>query len=61
MRERNIVADYLRHPDAPENKAIETLLVAVDESLKAGDYARAGQTLDVVDAALQAAASNRTR
>jgi hypothetical protein len=54
MRERGIVADYLRHPSAPENIAIETLLVAADERLRAGDYLRAGQLLDVVDAALQA-------
>jgi hypothetical protein len=56
MRERDIVADYLRHPASPENVAIETLLVAVNEQLNAGDYHRAGQLLDVVDAALQAAA-----
>jgi hypothetical protein len=56
MRERNIVADYLRHPAAPENVAIETLLVAADERLRAGDYLRAGQILDVAEAALQAAA-----
>jgi hypothetical protein len=57
MRERNIVADYLRHPVSPENVAIETLLVAVDEQLKAGDYHRAGKLLDIIDAALQAAAN----
>ena len=61
MREHNIVADYLRHPAAPENVAIETLLVAVDERIKAGDYIRAGQILDVVDATLQAAVVNVTR
>jgi hypothetical protein len=55
MRERGIVADYLRHPSAPENIAIETLLVAADKRLRAGDYLRTGQLLDVVDAALQAA------
>jgi hypothetical protein len=55
MRERGIVADYLRHPSAPENVALETLLVAADGRLRAGDYLRTGQLLDVVDAALQAA------
>lgn len=54
MRERNIVADYQRRPIAPENVAIETLLVAADERLRAGDYLRTGQLLDVVEAALQA-------
>ncbi len=54
MRERAIVADYQRSPVAPENIAIETLLVAADERLRAGDYLRAGQLLDVVDAALKA-------
>jgi len=54
MRERAIVADYQRSPVAPENIAIETLLVAADERLRAGDYLRAGQLLDIVDAALKA-------
>lgn len=53
MRERNIVADYQRSPGAPENIAVETLLVAADERLRAGDYLKAGQLLDVVDAILQ--------
>jgi hypothetical protein len=38
MRERGIVADYLRRPTAPRNISIERLLVKADQALKAGDY-----------------------
>jgi hypothetical protein len=38
MRERGIVADYLRRPTAPWNISIERLLVKADRALKAGDY-----------------------
>ncbi len=52
MRQRGIVADYLRHPDAPENVAIETLLVSADESLLNGDYERMDRTLQAINAML---------
>jgi hypothetical protein len=58
MRERSIVADYLRHPSGSENVAIEMLLVWVDERIKAGDFLRVRQLLDVTDAALQAAGAD---
>jgi len=54
MRERGIVADYLRHPNAPENQAIEALLVAADKGLKAGDYPEVGRLLEMANAALEA-------
>jgi hypothetical protein len=52
MRQKDIVADYLRHPSAPENIALETLLVSADTSLRTGDYARTEKTLDAVNAML---------
>ena len=54
MRERELLRITCVNHAAPENIAIEMLLVAADERLTAGDYLRAGQLLDVVDAALQA-------
>jgi len=53
MRQKGIVADYLRHPSMPENIALETLLVSADNSLRTGDYARAEKTLDAVNAMLE--------
>lgn len=38
MRQRGIVADYLRHPNAAVNQRIESLLVSADASLRAGNY-----------------------
>lgn len=52
MRERGIVADYLRHPAAPENIALETMLVAADSALRAGDYFQAQKILSAANAFL---------
>ncbi len=38
LRQRGIVADYLRHPVSAIHRQIETLLVDGDASLRAGDY-----------------------
>lgn len=38
MRQRQMVADLLRHPQAPENLALETLLAAADRSLRSDDF-----------------------
>jgi hypothetical protein len=38
MRERDIVADYLRHPGSTVNWQIESLLVSADTHLRAGNY-----------------------
>ena len=54
MRERGIVADYLRHPAETENRAIEALLVAADKRLKAGDYPGVKRLLAMANAALEA-------
>lgn len=52
MRQRGIVADYLRTPSAPENIAIETLLVAADKQLESGDLSGAERLLQIINAAL---------
>lgn len=38
MRQRGIVADYLRHPAAPRNIELETRLVAAGRALRQGNY-----------------------
>jgi len=52
MRSRGIVADYLRRPSSPENLLIETLLVAADQRLRAGEYLATMQILESVNAVL---------
>jgi hypothetical protein len=54
MRERGIVADYLRHPIAAENIALEALLAAADAYLREGNYSRAEKYLQTVQQALSA-------
>ena len=46
MREREIVADYLRRPSSAENLALETMLVGADGALRSGDYFQASYILD---------------
>lgn len=57
LRDRGIVADYVRHPSEPENLALETLLVEADAALRAGDYAGADRMLRAVNAVLDAYAA----
>ncbi len=52
MRERHIVADYLRHPHTPANLALETLMVTAGQQYSAKDYAAAGQTLALINSVL---------
>jgi hypothetical protein len=54
MRERGIVADYLRQPVAPENLALETMLVHAETALRAGDHARVAQLLRAANTTLEA-------
>ena len=49
MRERGIVADYLRHPQQPENQNIENLLLQADERLRTGNYVEAEKILTVAN------------
>ncbi len=60
MTERGIVADYLRHPTAAENIALETLLVNADKALRAGDYPAAERALAAVNAVLDGFAASNT-
>jgi hypothetical protein len=48
MRERGIVADYLRHPHTPTNLALETLFITAHQQMIAQDYTTATQTLDEI-------------
>lgn len=54
LRQRGIVADYLRRPVQMENLTIETLLVNADAALRQGEYAEAEQFLQSVEAVLLA-------
>ncbi len=49
MRQRGIVADYLRHPTAPVNVALETLLISAESYLQQGKYEDAGKILIAVN------------
>ncbi len=48
----DIVADYSRHPGAPENIALETMLIEVDRAIEGGDYPAAARYLSAVNAVL---------
>jgi hypothetical protein len=50
--ERGIVADFVRHPRRPENVALETMLIAAQEALLAGDWAPMEGLLDAVEGVL---------
>lgn len=50
---RRIVADFLRHPRTAENIALETMLIAAEEALRAGSYDRAEVLLDGVNRVLE--------
>lgn len=52
MRERGIVADFLRHPQTILNQQIERRLVSVDASLRAGRYAEAEAELQLINLSL---------
>ncbi|HEX7540818.1 MAG TPA: hypothetical protein VF352_01690 [Anaerolineales bacterium] len=45
MRQRGIVADFLRHPERWENRLLESLLISSQRELFSGDYKRAESTL----------------
>ncbi len=54
MRSRGIVADYLRHPETPDNLALETLLVQADKSLLNSDYPETQGVVKSANAVLEA-------
>jgi hypothetical protein len=45
MRQRGIVADFLRHPEGWENRLLESLLIRSQRELFSGDYKTAERTL----------------
>lgn len=57
MRERNIVADYLRHPSQPANLALETMLNTAGVYLQQADYERVEELLTAIRAVLNASAA----
>jgi hypothetical protein len=52
MRELGIVADFLRRPSSPLNISLESLLVAANLHLQAGEVDQAGRLLDSINIAL---------
>ncbi|MCB0014137.1 MAG: hypothetical protein KDE34_19630 [Anaerolineales bacterium] len=50
--EQGITADFIRHPQTPENIALETMLVATDRALRAGDFQLAAVQLDSIEQVL---------
>ncbi len=52
MRERHIVADYLRHPHTPTNLALETLFITAHKQSTILDYASASQTLAEINSVM---------
>ena len=54
MRSRSIVADYLRHPSAPENQAIEAMLKSAFNDLNLGQYAQMDPKVNAINAVLDA-------
>jgi len=52
MRQRNITADYLRHPDGPLNQYLENILVEADASLRSGNYEDTAQKLKALNVML---------
>jgi len=56
MRQRGIVADYLRHPESDENVALETMLVDANTILITGQYTHTRKVLAGVNTVLDAVA-----
>ena len=54
MRQRGIVADYLRHPHTPSNLALETLFISVSQYGSEQNYTIAFQILDTINTVLDA-------
>jgi hypothetical protein len=52
MREKGIVADYLRHPHTPENLALETLFITAHQDWSSQDYTAASSILAEINSVL---------
>ncbi len=57
---RNIVADFIRHPRTPENIALETMLIAGREALFAGQYDRSEELTAEVNRVLDSGSFSTT-
>ena len=51
---RGLVADFMRHPRAPENIALETMLIGAHDALMAREYGRVENLLASIKAVLDA-------
>jgi len=58
MRQRGIVADFLRRPSVTENLALETMLAAADRDSRSGDYASLDRRLKAINAVLAGVANH---
>ena len=61
MRERHIVADYLRQPATDENMALEAMLVSTNQYLLEAQYAQAERYLDIIAAVLDQIAQKQAQ
>jgi len=52
MRERGIVADYLRHPHQADNLALETLFITAGQQMSDKSYSAADQILTTINSVL---------
>lgn len=52
MRERQIVADFLRHPSEPQNLALEAMLIEAGQALRQGEHEQARRLIAAVQAGL---------
>ncbi len=52
MRQKGIVADYLRHPASPANLALEMMFVQADAALRSADPAQTRQLITAINAVL---------
>ena len=58
MRQKNITADLVRHPDTADNQTIELLLINARQEMVAGNFDQAEQGIRVVNAVLSAIQKN---
>lgn len=54
MRQKDIVADYVRHPQGEDNLALEVMLLTAEQHLLGDEYQAAGELLDSINAVLGA-------
>jgi hypothetical protein len=61
MRQRGLVADYFRHPQQPENLALELLFVSADAALRDGDLESTDSLLESIQRVLDRLAASDPR